>query len=1145
LKILKALIERSSRDLPLYAPYVLTILAYVLRSEDISMVEESIPTFQTYCEHQDVATLAADQEQIRQYEELVKLYARYAGWMTQKARGTLSAPMAIRWRNAGLQGIKSVCGTEAIGADGGRQLGIVMPAILQNLDFDSADHLDALHVRAHATEKIEQETAVKRRMSIATVRTVDTTPEANLATVSATTADADRIAEEEVGLLALQSLKEIFIANNRARIRLATVELLSFVGSRIPLRPDTAKSVKSGRAGSWAMYLLEIVTKWSPVQDRFVILVTVMETLVRSPTAEGNLEQQLVLASLVDGLLSSSINMIGLSVMDVLLGLVQHVLLLLQLGGRGSSILPHHQQTDAIDLFQETKPLLGHQSKADLAQNDGPEHVSSPSTNRQELLKCLQRCIGDLATHVYYSDQVSDMIAALLLRLKPSASSAVATAVAAIDRPAAAAQAISNSAKLREDPNTDEFFSFGTARVTALNAIKDILIVANKRGSSSGATATDRNRVGVQIWEGTEWLLRDEDRRVRRAYVGSLMTWLRLEMSPVDLRAVDNDTQSVKGLLKPNGGQFERANSLNRRAVSNSSHRGKGQKTTRTTFVQLLHLAVYDNALECSDSVSELLLLHLLLATLVDKLGVNSAKSGLPMIMRLQEDLADSKVDDPVSKINIGSLVHGYLWTLCDKFDLDATRVGYDIHSEVTRRRKSGLWLDVVRVPPLALEQIATARSTLVNETSLKALEQEPLKQFEALPSLVTQISIAYSAALASPPTSPSSSPSRVFGMPVLSPVSQSTSSLHELPASTRDTMLTKWSKESCIAATEKETAGSSSLHGSRTGTTQSANGFLAANGHTPRDSSPSGLVSTQLAAQRHRAKELTGQPAETQRRASAQGTDPPTPVSSSDCQPTLRVDDLKRVLAGGAFAEAWQRSAGSGIRGASPLRNTSTAYQDIRHSRQGSISVDSNSIVDAEGFESASEGDLAHPLPPPQSPLNITEVAEQLNRQASQRPYERNESQTKPDSRPPSRDQSKIRRRSTSSASGEDPAANVKALKGLLILPPSRGSGTSVGDDVPPMPPLPKNLPMRNNVGATGRMNTARTANNETILPPMAPDNAEKIPVQDSSLHEASHEGILKNSVVGERRNLVQELLNGIQVGEVGLGKGMGKPPY
>jgi len=82
LQILTALIEKAPRDLPLYAEYVLKILDIILRSKDITMVEASTGTFKAFCEHHDGASLSADQEYSKQYEEIVRMYASFASTQT-------------------------------------------------------------------------------------------------------------------------------------------------------------------------------------------------------------------------------------------------------------------------------------------------------------------------------------------------------------------------------------------------------------------------------------------------------------------------------------------------------------------------------------------------------------------------------------------------------------------------------------------------------------------------------------------------------------------------------------------------------------------------------------------------------------------------------------------------------------------------------------------------------------------------------------------------------------------------------------------------------------------------------------------------------------------------------------------------------
>ena len=1058
LQILKAMIDKSPRDLPLFAPYVLRILTAVLKSKDIGMVEDSVPTFQTFCEHQDLATLTADQELVKQYEEIVGSYATFVSKPPSASKSPMSTPIAIRWKTAGLKAIKSISSSEAIGTDGGRQLSKIVPVILENLYSSGDEALASLHQKIGS----EKDASMKRRMSVNTVRTTDHGPDTSNVPVSESTAEADRLAEEGAALLALQSLNQIFSANNRVQIRLAFAELLKFfMRKSLFARPETATSTKSTPTGSWPTALTEMVTRWSPVQDRFIIVVTAMEALVRSPTVEENMSNQLVVGRLIQWLLGSTINMIGLSVMDILLSLIQHVLILLQLGGKGTNILPHHQQTGAIDLFKES-PLLGSPSTGDTAAQKQEEKASTPSAARQELLDCLQKCIANLAAHIYYGDQISDILTAILLRLKPSPTSGLATAAAAIEKPAAAAQAISESANIKEDPSTNEFFSFGTARVTALNAVKDVLLIANKRGATAGAGAVGRNKVGVRVWEGTQWLLRDEDRRVRRAYVDALLTWMQLELNKKDLRIIEEKSKSKKP--KQLGDDEPKRTGSVARVASNAS-RGSRARPLKTTFMQLLHLAVYDNALEAPENDSDVLLMNLLLTSLVERLGVNALQSGLPVMVRLQEDI-NIFFKTPKAKVNVGSLVHGYFLCLSKVFEFDTTLPGYEIQSEISRRQKAGLWMERLQFPSLALDHLIVSSSPESSLLPERTAQNESLKPFDNIASMVNQISIAYSNSVSSPPSSPPQSPSRGVGSPI-KPIGLRMTA-DELPTAFREILLSKWTKEACLASIEKDSARTISPHGSRSGTTHS-NGLLAANGHQSRDASPAAAV---LEAQGTGKKVHSPLGIQTSqiRRASAQGSGPPTPVSNADHTQTVRVDDLKRVLAGGSLADALH-SHKSAPRNGSPLRNSSTAYQDFGNdtrqldrtaTRPSIISTGSESAVEAEGFESASEGDPEHPLPTPQTPVTSKELTEQYMQQLGRRSYEQQDGSSgraRPDShdtnRPPSR---MSRPRSSSSASAEDPEANAKALKGELV--PSVVRGSIVGDEgVPPVPPLPQGI--------------------------------------------------------------------------------------
>jgi len=1120
LQIVKALMEKSPRDLPLYAHAVLQILITVLRSKDLTLVEDSIPTFEAFCTHHDIATLAADQEHNRQYEELVRTYASFASQSPPvQTKVPVSTPVAMRWRSVGLQAIKCVASSEALGSDGGGQLTLIMPVILQNLYSDNGDRLLVLQQRAQSSETTDREQAVRRRMSIATVRTLeehDTHPVA----LSATADDADKLAEEEVGLLALQSLRQIFIVNNRTQIRIATATFLKFISSKISSRTfRMGRGSRSSSTGGWATTLMEMTARWTPVQDRFVVLVTIMETLVRSPVIEDNVEQQLVLATLVSWLLSSSINLIGLSVMDVLLGLVQHILLVLQLGGKGSNVLPHHQQTDAIELFQDAKENFDQFSSTDDIEKTAiTEDAILPSVTRQQLLVRLQKCIGDLATHIYYSDQISDMIAAILLRLKPSPMSGISTAAAAIEHPAAAAQAISRSVNLQEDPNTDDFFSFDTVRVTALKAIKDVLTVANLRGPAAGIAAMGRNKVSAQVWEGTQWLLRDVDQGVRRAYVDALLTWLKLEMSKSDLRVMEDRRKMSKSSAKREAGDVPHPD-LAKRAVSNASQREKVPKPPKSTFLQLLHLAIYDDAIESPESESEVLVLHLLLINLVEKLGVNAAKSGLPMVVRLQEDINnDDVIATPLAKVNIGSLVHGYFWALSEKLDFDTSRVGYEIHSEITRRKRKGLWVDKIRLPPLPLDQIRRRESLpMIETTPLPRFERESLKPFDGRAAMVDQIAAAYAASLASPPPSAPSSPGRVFSIPVFGSgrtLLPSSASEDQLPPEIKEAMLADWTKEACIARVEKESAKTASVNGSKSGTTPSgARNFLTVNGNPTNGNS---RTQSPQSHHHHRHHENSRPPSaayglvgglsglQKLRRSSAQEGSP-TPISSSDRSSTVRVDELKRVLAGNP-------------RNASPLRLRQHSVSSSESMASGEFSASEISYTHAA--ENIASADFAHENP------RTTPQEKQVAGTAADRP--------------------------TPLAPLDEAEVNAAALAGEKPYLDQLKDD----EDVPPVPPLPPSFSLPGDFPMdTAQASSSSPTMSEAQRPSTAPgqyatqDGTQFATGASRSLrHGKSSPGSRRddNVATGVGRVDLGKLLGGIEVTsgrEEGMG--IGRPPY
>jgi len=832
LQILTALLENKAlgegSSLALIAPYVLRILSGIMRdTSDLGLLEATLKTWDAYCRHQDLAILAADHEYRELYGQVVNQYAAFAHKTGGKKVGKSTTPVAvqdaIRLRETGLHALGSMLHSNALALESGRLLlGSTIPAILSNLRGDDAVYLEHLVLLSKQSEEEEKEKAIDRRQSMATVNTFagnaeKDSVEADPRVAEGTAQDADALAEENIAVLALTCLKAVFNTENRSQVRSATTAVLNYL-STLHLyysRPRTSKSEISNippPTDSWMLKLFELCTAWTPVQDRFVLLVTAVELMVRLPLKELDVRQHVLYTALIDAILRSDLNLIGLSVMDVLLGLIQ--------------------QTLRVLLLSPTLSSSGPTATSDDAEMRGGNSTPSGSFLSEELLRLLSHlkiCIADLATHIYYTDQVSDMIGAILIRLKPTPAHGgqpnPAVTVAAIEEPGSAINEMASNVSLpsRGRPMSPSgFFSFDMARQVALEVVRDILKVANSsRSHYTGASSESRNPVHISTWEGTQWLLRDPSAAVRKAYADALITWLELETSRNDFRLAE----PAQKLKKKRNAGHETDGTLARRAVSSASatkdrlaNANPKKASSAQTFLQLLHLANYENALQfAASSTQEILIITTLLTTLVKRLGVNAVASGLPMIFALQEDIA--KIESPIGKVRIGSLVHGYLWTLVEVFDFPHDISGKAIFREVARRKENGIWVTEIEYP-MSLKTIEEEDAGNKGMAGWESVTSEDLQPFDDRESLIDSILDCYEHSVQSPPISAPNSPGRSFSTNALDRSTSYLSAkqqLHDPEALTkvRQAMVSKWSREECLAAIAAMAPRSVSLSGS------------------------------------------------------------------------------------------------------------------------------------------------------------------------------------------------------------------------------------------------------------------------------------------------------------------------------------------
>jgi hypothetical protein len=187
------------------------------------------------------------------------------------------------------------------------------------------------------------------------------------------------------------------------------------------------------------------------------------------------------------------------------------------------------------------------------------------------------------------------------------------------------------------------------------------------------------------------------------------------------------------------------------------------------------------------------------------------------MVLKLQDDLFTSTdLSSFAARVNVGSLVHGYLLALSEHFDMQSSPVGLEISNEIQQRQGKGYWLPKIRLPPVDLYAIVfdSAKRSDNDSTS-----PPPLTPFCNVDGLVNMIEEHYRKSTSSPPQSPSTSaPAGGFKFPVLGHTTTAVKSQAEggLPAFVKEQMLSPWSREACLAAVDKESTGTSSINGSR-----------------------------------------------------------------------------------------------------------------------------------------------------------------------------------------------------------------------------------------------------------------------------------------------------------------------------------------
>ncbi|KAK9450940.1 uncharacterized protein V1518DRAFT_425699 [Limtongia smithiae] len=468
LDIVKALMGRCPADLNVFAASVISIFSTVLSSNDLALCQYTEAAFQTFCQNHDGGLLADDPEFVQNFSNLLHLY--------MNVRNRNSPANDNTWSLISLRAAKSIASSEAISCSAAQlneQIQIVSPVILEQLYTPVGDNLTELNNYASAVEQASDSSNRTPRTSTGTVPlhlTLDAADNSN--------------SQREADVLALQALRKLLETSNdgsSSQIRYTSMAVIHFI-------------IGHPKNTSWATSIIDLMAQWTPVQLRFVIMRSLLEVLYSMPLAR--LDTQLIVTKLISSLLSSSVNLAGLSVLDVL-----HV------------------------LFSQIIKLL-----------DAPPDSNSDDALKGVLLENLAQAIGDLATHTYYADQVRDMTTEILVRIRPPAELIVsqhaqqdgqATDIvdAADPQPPSTVNSYANLEKYILSSASQKNFARLPAMIIGLKVVREIMMVANTLENG-----VKRNIVPIQAWNNTEWALTAPEVTIRTVYIDAILAYLNLEI---------------------------------------------------------------------------------------------------------------------------------------------------------------------------------------------------------------------------------------------------------------------------------------------------------------------------------------------------------------------------------------------------------------------------------------------------------------------------------------------------------------------------------------------------------------------------------------------------------------------------------------
>lgn len=344
LAIVSSLIEKCTDNLNVFAPEVLSIIDLSIKNNDLGLTKVLLRTFASLCKNLNPDLFVGDKVFVDKFIQVSKKIFDFG-------IGNLlrSQPNKLEWTMVSLFSAKYV--SYCVGYNSKLCLTFLSDCI--------PFLIESLYTNQTSPNLLGDDSKLgKVVLAKSTVVHYDVADDF----------ENNVVVQQDLYDVSLEALKSCFNTSYSSQISEAIIQVVKF-----SFNQDKSSVIADKK---WLTDLLQLCTSWVPVQLRFVVLGKLLSDLRASSEDKQQIQYQKHIGKCIIGLVASNVNLIGLSISDV------------------------------MQVILDLKDHLYFEQQTYLSADD-----------IDELSNIYSAIIIKLSTHIYYSDQVPDSVNEIFIKI--------------------------------------------------------------------------------------------------------------------------------------------------------------------------------------------------------------------------------------------------------------------------------------------------------------------------------------------------------------------------------------------------------------------------------------------------------------------------------------------------------------------------------------------------------------------------------------------------------------------------------------------------------------------------------------------------------------------------------------------------------